>query len=108
MSILDRIDAIAKKVERFVSGNAVASPLYLTNRTLGQKIRFGLLVGTPALAVAALIGLALNSAFDRSPATGRSAANDRKAPTGEITAKVLQHVEKDFTTEYSRDVDVIE
>jgi len=109
MKFLDRVDAVAKKMERFLSGSASADPLYLTNRTWGQKLRIGLLIGTPVLAIAALMYLAMNNYFDPAPNARKPAESARvKQPTGEITAKVLPTLEKEYTSEYSRDVDVLE
>jgi hypothetical protein len=113
MKFIDRVDGFAKKVERFVAGNAVNDPLYVTNRSFGQKLRMGLLVGTPILAIGALIYLALDQAFDRPIVVERNAAkvaaqNKRREPTGEVTAKVLPNLEKDYTSEQSRDVEVVE
>jgi hypothetical protein len=113
MKFIDRVDAFAKKVERFVSGNAVHDPLYVTNRTFGQKLRTVLLLGTPVLAVAGLIYLALSQAFDRPIVAERNAAkvaaaNKPKEHTGEITAKILPNLQKDYTSEQSHDVEVVE
>ncbi len=108
MSFIDRIDSVARRIERFLSGNAVSGPLYITNRTLGQKIRVGVFIGAPVLALGVLMVLALNNSFDPARRSGPRNEPARKEPTGEITAKVLPSVEKDFTTDYSRDVDVLE
>jgi hypothetical protein len=113
MKFIDRVDGFAKKVERFVAGSAVNDPLYVTNRTFGQRVRIGLLVGTPILAVGGLIYLALSQQFDRPIVTERNAAKAAadlkpKEPTGEITAKVLPNLDKDFASEQSRDVEVVE
>jgi hypothetical protein len=113
MKFIDRLDAFAKKVERFVAGSAVNDPLYVSNRTFGQKFRIGLLIGAPVLALGSLIYLALSQAFDRPIVVERNAAkvaadNKPKEPTGEITAKVLPNIDKDYTSEQSRDVEVLE
>jgi hypothetical protein len=113
MKFIERVDAIARRIERFVSGNSVADPLYLTNRTLGQKVRLLVLIGAPVVAVGALMGLALNNRFDRSINTESAAAREKAAegkaaPVGEATAKILPNLEKNFVTEQSRDVDVVE
>jgi hypothetical protein len=105
MSFLDRLDGFAKRIERFLSGNAAADPLYITNRTVGQKVRLGLLIGTPALAVAGLMALALNSYFDPAPSEPKVEAAPK---TREITAKVLPATQKEFSPETSREVDVVE
>lgn len=110
MKLIDRFDAVAKKLESLVAGNASSDPLYLTNRTIGQKLRLGLLIGAPVLASAALIYLALDKRFDR-PLSAEQQVAAKAAPAkaaGEITAKVLPNVEKDFTPEYSRDIEVLE
>jgi hypothetical protein len=112
MKFIDRVDAVAKKLERFVGGNSANDPLYLTNRTAGQKIRTGVLIGTPVLAIGILIYLALGQQFDRPSPQRReaaiAAANKAKEPTGEMTAKVLPNLDKTYLSEKSKDVDVIE
>jgi hypothetical protein len=108
MSFIDRVDGFAKRIERFISGGTPSDPLYVTNRTVGQKVRVGLLIGAPMLAIGVFVALALNSSFDPPASPQNPAAATVKAPTGEVTAKVLPHIEKDFATEYSRDIDVVE
>lgn len=108
MNFLDRADAVAKRIERFVSGNASHGPLYVSNRTLGQKVRFGFLIGAPLVAIAVFIGLAMNNYFSPAPASEQPVRV--KQPTGEITGKVLPNVEKDLavSSDYSRDIEVLE
>jgi hypothetical protein len=112
MKLIDRIDLIARKFERFVGGSAVNDPLYLTNRTIGHKIRLGVLIGTPVLALGVLMYMALDSQFDRPALRERAAAIESKKnntqPTGEITSKVLPNLEKSIISEQSKDVDVVE
>ena len=105
MSFVDRMDSIAKRIERFVAGSAPSDPLYLTNRTFGQKVRMVLLVGTPVLAIAGLVALALGSFFD-SPSAQKTVAP--KTAAVEITAKVLPHLEKDYKSDSDRQVEVTE
>jgi len=105
MSFVDRMDSIAKRIEHFVAGSAPSDPLYLTNRTFGQKVRMGLLIGAPVIAVAGLVALALGSFFD-SPPVQKAAVT--KPAAGELTAKVLPHLEKDFKSESDRQVEVTE
>jgi hypothetical protein len=108
MKFLDRVDALARKVERLVAGNAPQNALYVSNRTRGQKIRMVLLIGTPLTVVAVFIGLAMNNYFD--PPVQPEKAFVAKEPTGEITAKVLPHLDKELavSTDYSRDIEVLE
>jgi hypothetical protein len=108
MKFLDRADAFAKRLERFFTGGRSHDALYVTNRTTGQKIRFFLLIGTPVLAIAIFLSLAMLNYFD--PPVRPEGAVVAKAPTGEVTAKILPHVDKDLavSTEYSRDIEVLE
>lgn len=108
MKLIDRVDAFARRIERLVAGRAVSDPLYLTNRTIGQRIRAGVLMGAPILFVAGLIYLALDKQFDPPASAQRGAPTTAKGPTGEITAKVLANLDKDYTSEQSKDVDVLE
>jgi hypothetical protein len=110
MKLIDRIDAIARKFERFVAGSAVSDPLYLTNRTAGQKVRVAILIGVPVIAVGTLIYMALDSRFDRPASIERAAALEEKSKQviGEAAAKVLPNLDKTYLSEQSKDVDVVE
>lgn len=104
MSFLDRADAIVKRLERFIAGSGPADPLYLTNRSRGKRLRLALLVGTPVLAVAVLMVLALGNFFD-------SDAPPKAPPTpmpGELTAHVLPDLEKTYHSDSDPDCEVIE
>lgn len=108
MKFIDRADALAKRLERFFTGGAQNDPLYVSNRSLGQKIRLGLLIGTPVIVVAIFIGLAMTNYFE--PPVRPERATVRKDPTGEITGKILPNVDKDLpiSNDYSRDIEVLE
>ena len=112
MKFIDRVDGFAKRIERLVSGSSSADPLYLTNRSLTQKIRTGVLIGTPVLVMGVFMYLALDKKFDH-PASvetlaARAATAKAKDKPGEITAKVLPNLDHDYATEQSRDVEVVE
>ena len=109
MKFIDRVDGLAKRLERFFTGGAPNDPLYVSNRTSGQKLRFALLIGTPMLAIVVFVGLAMGNFFDP-PVRPEKVYAPAKEPTGEITGKILPHVEKDLpaSSEYSRDVEVLE
>jgi hypothetical protein len=108
MKFLDRADALAKRLEGLFTGGRAQDALYVTNRSVGQKVRFYLLIGTPVLAIAVFISLVMMGYFDTKPKAERAVTP--KEPTGEVTAKVLPHVEKDLavSNEYSRDIEVLE
>jgi hypothetical protein len=106
MNFLDRADAIARKIERFVSGSGPSDPLYLSNRSLGQKVRLVLLIGTPVIAIGGLVALALSNYFQPAPSAQRVAAT-MKEP-GTVTAKVLPDLEKTYKSESDHDCEVTE
>jgi hypothetical protein len=113
MKWIDRLDAIAKKLESFFAGrNAASDPLYLTNRTFGQKVRTVVLISVPVAAIGVMVYLALTKQFDRPVSLERAAAAEAAAkstqPTGEITARVLPNLDKTYTSEKSKDVEVVE
>jgi hypothetical protein len=105
MTFLERADAFARKIERFVGGSGPSDPLYISNRTAGQKARLVLLIGTPVLALVGLMALALGNYFDPSPSTPKAAA---VREPGAVTAKVLPDLQKTYRSESDTDCDVAE
>src|SRR5438477_13166178 len=90
-------------VERLLSGTAPNDPLYLSNRTSGQKLKSWSLIGIPCLVLAVGIAVTLSNFLD--PPEVKPA----KEPTAaEITAKLLPNVEKDLKFTPPSEVQVIE
>jgi hypothetical protein len=90
-------------VERLLSGPAPNDPLYLSNRTAGQKLKAWSLIAIPCLVLGAGIAVTLSNFLDPpvvAPPTQPTAA--------EITAKLLPNVEKDLKFTPPSDVQVIE
>ena len=91
-------------VERFLAGGSAPSdPLYLTNRTLGSKVKIGLAIGIPCLVVGGLLYGVLDNSFDfgdDKPVHEQSAA--------EVAAKLLPKLDQNITITTNRDVNVIE
>jgi hypothetical protein len=106
MNFLERADAIARKIERFVGGSSPSDPLYLSNRTFAQKARLALLIGTPVLVLAGVMALAFGNYFDRAPSTQEAASNARE--TGSVTAKVLPDLHKTYKSDSDTDCEVAE
>ena len=65
-------------VERFLSGPAPDDPLYLTNRTAGQKFKSWSLIAIPCLVLAVGIGVALSNLIDPPDAQACQEANHRR------------------------------
>jgi hypothetical protein len=90
-------------VERLISGPAPADPLYLSNRTLSQKLKSWSLIGIPCLVLALGIGVTLSDLLDPPE------AKPIKEPTPqEITAKLLPNLEKGLQSAPTPDVKVVE
>jgi hypothetical protein len=107
MTFLERADAIARRIERFVGGSGAADPLYISNRTFAQKAKLALLIGTPVLAIVGLMALALGNYFDPSPSAPKAAA--APAPeAGSVTAKVLPDLQKTYKSDSDTDCEVAE
>jgi hypothetical protein len=91
-------------VERLLSGGpAPTDPLYLTNRTLGQKLLSWSLIGIPCLVLLAGIGITLSSLLD--PPAPKP---DKELTAAEITAKFLPNMDKDFKLAPASEVQVLE
>lgn len=90
-------------IQTFISGGAAPNdPLYLSNRTSGQKIRTWALVAVPILVIAVGIGLALTR-YLGPPAT--KPAEDLSP--AEIAARTLPHI-NDVTVDSNRNLDVVD
>jgi hypothetical protein len=91
-------------IERFLSGGpAPSDPLYLTNRTLNQKIKLGLLIGIPCLVVGLVVAGMLTNAFDFSPPPPA-----HEASASEMAAKLLPKMEPNMHVQTAREVEVTE
>lgn len=93
-------------VERFLSGGlAPSDPLYLTNRTFGQRIRFAVVIGTPCVIVASLMALALSDYFVKK--TAEPKLDPSPAERAAMAAKMLPNMDN-VKLDTNRDVDVME
>jgi hypothetical protein len=91
-------------VERFLSGGpAPSDPLYLTNRTTGQKIKIGVAIGIPCLVLAGLVYGMLTNSFDFG---GPPPAHE--ATAAEAAAKLLPHMDPNMHIDTDKDVEVME
>jgi hypothetical protein len=95
--------AIRGTLERFLAGGSQPDPLYLTNRTLGQKIRSWSLILVPCLVLAIAVSIALNTFLD--PPEVKPA---KELSSKEVAAKMLPNMEKDITLTSNSEVQVVE
>jgi hypothetical protein len=90
-------------VERLLSGPAPSDPLYLTNRTAGQKFKSGSLIAIPCLVLAVGVGVTLSNLID--PPDPKPT---KKPTSAEIAAKLLPNLDKDLKLKPPSDVQVLE
>lgn len=94
---------LAGPLNRFLDGGAANDPMYLTNRTMGQKVRLAIVVMVPCLLVVGGIGLALAGYFNHPPPPPRAAPALTPA---QIAAKMLPNLDKDLKIDSNRDIEV--
>src|SRR5215471_6879948 len=92
---------VRARIDRFIAGGPVSDPLYLTNRTWGQKLRIWTLVAIPLLLLSG--GVALTLSRYLGPPKVRPAAQ----PTAAEYIRALPNF-KDLKMEPNRLLDVVE
>ena len=99
------LGSLREPIDRFISGGpAPTDPLYLTNRTWGQKLRFATVVAVPCLVVGGLMTMALSNYWlKKTP--------EPTAPTpadlAKMAARMLPNMET-IKLDTNKDVDVID
>ncbi|HEY1340914.1 MAG TPA: FxLYD domain-containing protein [Bryobacteraceae bacterium] len=90
-------------LERLLTTQAPSDPLYLSNRTLGQKLKLAAIIVVPV----ALIGVGLWMAL--SNRLGLAGAATTPEPTAaEISRRVLPHLDKNIQLPANREIEVME
>lgn len=87
--------------DRLVLGNAPADPLYLSNRTWKQKLRFGLILGAP---LAIVLGSVLYALMAPAPVVEKTISD---LPPEEIAART-RIIPKDFSVPQNNDLQILE
>ena len=94
---------LRQRVDGWVSGGPGPSdPLYLTNRTTGQKVRSGIVIGLPLVILMAVVGFSLSSLM--TPPKPKEA---KELTPSEVAAKLLPSL-KDLRLEAGSDIEVLE
>jgi hypothetical protein len=95
---------LSRPFERLLAGGSKPTdPLYLTNRTIGQKIRMAVLLGTPCLVMGGLVYGMLTGAFDFGPPPPA-----HEATGSELAAKLLPHMDPNIHIATDKAVEVVE
>src|SRR3954453_22020394 len=79
---------LRRPVERYLAGGVQSDPLYLTNRTVGQKILSWSVIAVPCLVLAIAVGVALSSLLD--PPDVKPA---KELSAKEVAAKLLPNLD---------------
>ncbi len=91
-------------IERLLAGGpAPSDPLYLTNRTLSQKVKLGLLIGVPCLVLAVVVVGMLTNSFDFA-----EPAPAHEATAAEVAAKLLPKMDPNMRIQTDKEVEVVE
>lgn len=91
-------------VERFLSGGTPKDPLYLTNRSLSQRIRGWVIVAIPCLLIIGFVALTLSKNFFNPP----DAPIAKEMTPAEISRKILPNLGTDLKIDARHDVDIVE
>jgi hypothetical protein len=89
-------------LERVLSAPSPSDPLYLTNRTFGQRLTRLLLIVIPMVVVVAAVVVALGYF---APKTAKPA---KEMTAAEIAARVLPDFDKDIQVEANKEVQVLD
>ncbi|HTS60459.1 MAG TPA: FxLYD domain-containing protein [Candidatus Acidoferrales bacterium] len=94
---------LAARIERLISGRAPSDPLYLTNRSLGDKLRFWAVLIVPCLVLAGGIGIALTHIL--TPSEPKAMA---EPSASEVAAKLLPNLDDKLKIDRNNEIDVSE
>jgi len=90
-------------LDRFLSGSAPKDPLYLSNRTIEQRVRLALLIAVPCVILAGGVLLLLSNIYQASD-TGPP-----PEPTAAIlAAKLLPNLDHNINIDTNKDVQVLD
>jgi hypothetical protein len=95
---------LRRKVERFLSGSAPSDPLYLTNRSPGQRIKAWSMAVIPCVFIVGLVVLALSKGYFDPPA----AAPQKELSTADVARKILPNIARDIRIDSNKDVEVVQ
>ncbi len=95
---------VRTKIDAFLAGGpAPSDPLYLTNRSFGQKAKPWLIVGIPMLILLGAIGISLSNILEppEAPPVAEPTAK-------ELSAKILPNLDANLKIASNNDVEVVE
>jgi hypothetical protein len=94
-------DGWRERVERWINGEAPTDPLYLSNRTIWQRMRVVVVVLAPVLLLIAVLGLVFSGAFK-----GKDTPKPKELTVAEKAARILPGFDKPIQLPTNHDLDV--
>jgi hypothetical protein len=95
---------VASWWERVLSGGAQKDPLYLTNRSTGQKIKAWSVIAVPCLLIIGFVAITLSRDYFDPP----EVTPQKEMTAEEVSRKLLPNMAKDIQIETNHDVEVSE
>lgn len=99
-----RLGRLRELVERFLNGPSSSDPFCLSNRSLGQKVRLGILTMIPLAVVLGAVGLASAGYFDRKAPV----APPHQSSDAQTAASALPDLNKDLAIQSNRNLQLLE
>jgi len=90
-----------QRLERWINGEAPTDPLYLSNRTIWQRMRLVVVVVAPVVLLVAVLALALSGVF-----TAKDAPKPKEPTVAEKAARILPGFNQPIQLSTNRDLDV--
>jgi hypothetical protein len=87
-------------IDRFVNGGRPKDPLYLSNRSWGERLRLGIVVAVPCLLVGGVMSLFIAGVFRPKPAP------PKELTAAELMAKILPNMDESIDFKLSKDASV--
>jgi len=92
-----------RQLDRLINGSGDMDPLYLSNRTLGQRVSAAALTVVPVLLLVTVLVLAWSGAFK-----AKDAPKPRELTAAERAARVLPNFDKPIDLPANHDLDVLD
>ena len=92
-------------IERFLNGPGSDDPLFLTNRTAGQKMRLAFLIAIPSVLVLGGVALAAMGIFQTA---AQRAGWSKPLDSAEVARRMLPDLKRDIQLETNHDIQVLD
>ena len=103
-SVANTIEKLRKSIESLLfRGLKPVDPLYLSNRTLGQKLRVAAWIALPCVLLIGFLALSLSGYF-----RGKQNPYPKELTPAQVASKMLQGIDQHLSLPANRDLDVMD